>query len=268
MGWMWSSAPSPAQGSAPSKAEAAQKAARSRQAEEDQADVELAKFMAEIQADLSGGKPSGDAAAAQPEPKAPSATATPAAAQPGSSWLSLWGTSKAAANPNPPASEILSATAKRASDAPAQPARLDPLSESLLPTTMSCRQAFDTAFHCNSLGGQWTAVYREGTMRSCSEHWDDFWFCMRTRAYAEPQKSEAIRDHYRQRELRKYGHGRPNSTDVWESRSETVPPGSAFRQRYEMPDVSDEEWQRLEIERRRKVQEALRQEAAREGGRT
>lgn len=124
---------------------------------------------------------------------------------------------------------------------------------------MSCRQAFDAAFHCNSLGGQWTSVYRAGSVRSCSEHWDDFWFCMRTRAYSSPQKEEAIRDHYRKKEYAKYfAPGRPSSTDVWEPRTEKVEPGSAFREPLDMPDVSDEEWRRREIERRRRVQEFLK----------
>ncbi|KAI1745681.1 hypothetical protein F4680DRAFT_402978 [Xylaria scruposa] len=128
---------------------------------------------------------------------------------------------------------------------------------------MSCRQAFDHAYHCNSLGGQWTAVYRAGTVRSCSEQWDDFWFCMRTRAYSGAVKEDAIRDYYRQKELRKYGDGRPNSTDVWEPRSERLPPGSAFQERYVKPDISDEEWYRLEIERQRMIQRMLKEEEER-----
>jgi hypothetical protein len=125
---------------------------------------------------------------------------------------------------------------------------------------MSCRQAFDQAYHCNSLGGQWTAVYREGTMRSCSEQWDDFWFCMRTRAYTGAFKEEAIKDHYRQKELKKYGPGRPNSTDIWDARSEKLPVGAAFQNAYVKPDIDDEEWRRQEIERRRMVQRMLREQ--------
>ncbi|KAI1293357.1 hypothetical protein F5Y03DRAFT_374024 [Xylaria venustula] len=126
---------------------------------------------------------------------------------------------------------------------------------------MSCRQAFDHAFHCNSLGGQWMSVYRSGTMRSCSEQWDDFWFCMRTRAYSGTMREEAIRDYYRQKELAKYGPGKPNSTDVWEPRTEKLPPDTAFQgPRYVKPDISDEEWRRLEIERRRTIQRRLREE--------
>ena len=81
---------------------------------------------------------------------------------------------------------------------------------------------------------------------------------MRTRAYTGETKEEAIRDYYRQRELAKYyGPGKPKSTDVWEAREEKVAPGTAFQKKYEMPDISDEEWWQMEIEHRRKVQEEL-----------
>ncbi|RSL71651.1 hypothetical protein CEP53_001393 [Fusarium sp. AF-6] len=106
----------------------------------------------------------------------------------------------------------------------------DALSEALLPTDMSCRQAFDQAWACNSMGGQWNAVYRYGEMRSCSEHWDDFWFCMRTKGYSPEMREKAIREHYRAKEFVKYGPGKPSSEDVWESREERVPEGSTFNQ--------------------------------------
>ncbi|RSL50263.1 hypothetical protein CEP54_012026 [Fusarium duplospermum] len=106
----------------------------------------------------------------------------------------------------------------------------DALSEALLPTEMSCRQAFDQAWACNSMGGQWNAVYRYGEMRSCSEHWDDFWFCMRTKGYSPEMREKAIREHYRAKEFVKYGPGKPSSEDVWESREEKVPEGSTFNQ--------------------------------------
>lgn len=127
---------------------------------------------------------------------------------------------------------------------------------------MSCRQAFDAAFHCNSLGGQWLSVYREGGVRSCSEKWDDFWFCMRTRAYAPGSaKDDAVRDHYRRKELARYhGPGKPSSLDVWEPRTELLPPGSAFAHPYVRPDVGDEEWRRREIEHWRAVRQALEAE--------
>jgi len=62
------------------------------------------------------------------------------------------------------------------------------LEEELLPTDMSCRQAFDAAFYCQSLGGQFNNLYRYGGIRSCSENWKDFWFCMRTKSYTPEQK--------------------------------------------------------------------------------
>jgi hypothetical protein len=66
------------------------------------------------------------------------------------------------------------------------------LEEELLPTEMSCRQAFDAAFYCQSLGGQFNNLYRYGGIRSCSENWKDFWFCMRTKSYTPEQKESAL----------------------------------------------------------------------------
>ncbi|KAF4973407.1 hypothetical protein FSARC_301 [Fusarium sarcochroum] len=129
-----------------------------------------------------------------------------------SSWLSL----KKSSRPSAPAP----------SDIPPR----DTLSEALLPTDMSCRQAFDQAWACNSMGGQWNAVYRYGEMRSCSDHWDDFWFCMRTKGYSAEQREKAIREHYRAKEFTKYGPGRPSSEDVWESREDKLPVGTTFNE--------------------------------------
>jgi hypothetical protein len=122
---------------------------------------------------------------------------------------------------------------------------------------MSCRQAFDLAFHCQSVGGQFLSVYREGGMRSCSTHWEDFWFCMRTKSYSPEMKQKLIRDHYRKKEAAKYGNGKPSSEDVWEARTERVPLDSAFSERYDAPAVSDEDWQRLQMERTRRIREEL-----------
>ncbi|ODH26216.1 hypothetical protein ACO22_04732 [Paracoccidioides brasiliensis] len=83
--------------------------------------------------------------------------------------------------------------------------------EFLYPTTMSCRSAFDYAFFCQSFGGQWVNVYRYGELRSCSEHWSDFWFCMRTRSYPDEEKAKMIADRYRKKAV-KYKTG-PSSED-------------------------------------------------------
>lgn len=78
------------------------------------------------------------------------------------------------------------------------------------------------------MGGQWNAVYRYGAMRSCSDQWDDFWFCMRTKSYSGEMREKMIRAHYRNREYAKYGPGKPSSEDIWESRSEKVEPGTVM----------------------------------------
>ncbi|KAM3547894.1 hypothetical protein MY1884_009397 [Beauveria asiatica] len=136
--------------------------------------------------------------------------------------------------------------------------RRDPLSESLLPTEMSCREHFDAAWGCNLLGGQWNAVYRDGRMRTCSDKWDDFWFCMRHRASSGPVKEEAIRTHYRNKEYQKYyAPGKANSEDVWEARMEKMPPSTAFTEEIDPPSMGDEEWRIMELERRQKIRDEL-----------
>ncbi|MCJ1287527.1 hypothetical protein MMC26_006879 [Xylographa opegraphella] len=94
--------------------------------------------------------------------------------------------------------------------------------ERLYPTTMSCRAAFDSAFYCQSFGGQFMNLYRYGGMRDCSDQWSNFWFCMRTNsgAMGEEWKKRKIQEHYEER-ARKYKVG-PSSEDVWEMRREIV----------------------------------------------
>lgn len=281
MGWMWAS---PDTSAAPRDGDkAAPPPSSAKKPESDYGDPEIAKFMAQIQNEFGGGT------SARPSPGRADGPATGRTAEPSASrddgaskssslWGSVWGSSSATSSP-PPASATQSALSPSLSvpreaaatntaeaQAPAwdaqaeRPPALDPISESLLPTTMSCRQAFDAAFYCQSVGSQFHAIYRAGTVRTCSQHWDDFWFCMRTRAYSGPVKEAAIRDHYRRREWARYGPGQPSSTDVWESRDEKVRPGEAFQERYEPPEISDEEWRLAEVERRRQVQEALARE--------
>ncbi|KAJ5576391.1 hypothetical protein N7535_003317 [Penicillium sp. DV-2018c] len=90
--------------------------------------------------------------------------------------------------------------------------------ESLYPDTMSCRNAFDYAFFCQSFGGQFVNVYRYGELRSCSDHWDNFWLCMKTRTWPEDLRRREIRDHNRKKAI-KYKTG-PSSEDVWDVRLE------------------------------------------------
>ncbi|KAI9813989.1 MAG: hypothetical protein M1827_003453 [Pycnora praestabilis] len=91
---------------------------------------------------------------------------------------------------------------------------------SLIPTTMSCRQAFDSAFYCQSMGGQFNNLYRYGKMRNCSENWSQFWFCMRTKSQPDDKRKAMIHEHYRQRAV-KYKVG-PSSEDIWKLRKEPI----------------------------------------------
>ncbi|PVI04173.1 hypothetical protein DM02DRAFT_203261 [Periconia macrospinosa] len=84
------------------------------------------------------------------------------------------------------------------------------------PTTMSCRAAFDNAFYCSSFGGHFNDIYRYGQLRSCSEQWADWRFCMRIKTFSAEAKAEAIQDRYREKE-KKLLDG-PNSEDVWRRR--------------------------------------------------
>lgn len=94
-----------------------------------------------------------------------------------------------------------------------------------LPRSMSCRAAFDSAFYCSSLGGHFNDIYRYGQLRSCSDHWNDFWFCMRTKnSYSGPEvKEQLIMERYAEKE--KAIKAKPNSEDVWSRRG----PGEEVR---------------------------------------
>jgi hypothetical protein len=85
---------------------------------------------------------------------------------------------------------------------------------------MSCRAAFDSAFYCSSLGGHFNDIYRYGQLRSCSDHWNDFWFCMRVKNSYNPRetKERMVQDRYREKED-KVRSG-PSSEDVWRVRGE------------------------------------------------
>ncbi|KAF5863136.1 hypothetical protein ETB97_010595 [Aspergillus alliaceus] len=109
-------------------------------------------------------------------------------------------------------------TSESPESTPSTPSSIAP--ESLYPDSMSCRSAFDYAFFCQSFGGQFVNVYRYGELRSCSEHWDNFWLCMKTRTWSDGARKKAIRDHYRKKAI-KYKTG-PSSEDVWNLRTEPI----------------------------------------------
>ncbi|KAF2678292.1 hypothetical protein K458DRAFT_423238 [Lentithecium fluviatile CBS 122367] len=85
-----------------------------------------------------------------------------------------------------------------------------------LPTTMSCRAAFDSAFYCASLGGHFNDIYRYGQLRSCSEHWADWRFCMTLTNTSAEGKARAIQARYKEKEDKV--REKPNSEDVWRKR--------------------------------------------------
>ncbi|KAJ6439634.1 6-phosphofructo-2-kinase 1 [Purpureocillium lavendulum] len=230
MGWLWtsSSAPKPSDSQQDARADSNPPSTGQTAAPNEPVDPEIQKFYDLFKNDDSSPSPNAN----------PSESSNDQSKSTLASWLTLKASPKS-------------------SQAPPEAPIGDALSESLLPTDMSCRQAFDLAWSCNSLGGQFNAVYRYGEMRSCSEHWDDFWFCMRTKSYTGELKEKMVRAHYREKEWRRYGSGKPNSEDVWESRTVKVPPGTAFTERVDAPTLSDDEWRRAEDSRRKAVRAEL-----------
>ena len=81
---------------------------------------------------------------------------------------------------------------------------------------MSCRAAFDSAFYCASFGGRFNDIYRYGSLRSCSEHWADWRFCMTLTGTSKEGQARAIKERYREKEAKV--EKQPNSEDIWERR--------------------------------------------------
>jgi len=112
--------------------------------------------------------------------------------------------------------------------------------DSLYPKELSCRSALDYAMFCQSFGGQFVNIYRYGNFRSCSNHWQDFWLCMRTRNWDKKDRAKAIQDHYRKKAIQ-YKTG-PSSEDVWEVRQE--PAKDAFQGNLEELEAKIAQWQK------------------------
>lgn len=112
--------------------------------------------------------------------------------------------------------------------------------DSLYPAEIHCRSAFDYGMFCQSLGGQFVNVYRYGSFRSCSNHWDDFWLCMRTRNWDEKDRAKAIKEHYRKKAI-KYKTG-PSSENIWEVRTEPVK--DAFQDNLEELETKIAQWKK------------------------
>lgn len=91
----------------------------------------------------------------------------------------------------------------------------------LYPRTMSCRDAFDQAFYCQSIGGKFNDIYRYGAVKQCSEHWAAFWFCMRIRTLPGKDKEEQIADYYQQRDAKRRKEW-GSSEAVWDLREKAV----------------------------------------------
>ena len=115
---------------------------------------------------------------------------------------------------------VKTSSQQQATTSSTQPRQTDISPDSFYPAEMSCRSSFDYAMFCQSFGGQFVNVYRYGSFRSCSNHWDDFWLCMRTRQWDKEDRQKAIHEHYRKKAV-KWKTG-PSSEDIWEVRTEPV----------------------------------------------
>ncbi|KAK4195231.1 hypothetical protein QBC40DRAFT_289377 [Triangularia verruculosa] len=235
MGWFWNSpspspkAPEAIPGTSPSSI--AQPSPSSLGEKKPSTDDEVSKFLREIQAAANPSSQPAPPQAPEPEPDAAKA-----------SWLPSWLSAPAPETPPPPPKD------KRSEASIA-------MSEALLPTTMSCQDAFDYAWHCHTPGSQVNSVYRYGGVRQCTELWDDFWFCMRTKSWEPQLRAEAIKDHFRKKEAAKYGHGQPSSEDIWESRDGKVEPGTTFNKSFDPPIKDDAAFEREDQENRRSIRE-------------
>lgn len=276
MGWFWG-ATAPAKPQQDAEQEPAQlpahppKAAATTAAE---VDPEMRKFLEELMGEVKSMREADQAAsreAAAATAAAATATTPASPKKPISPWGSRWASASLSEQaPVETETTITTATTQHSHDDPSTTTadpdnpnnapRLSPLAESLLPTTMNCETAFNLAFYCRSMGGQFNHLYRYGTVRSCNEHWKDFTFCMRVKGYGEGKvKEDSIRDHYRQKELAKYGPGMPSSEDVWKEREEMVRPGEAFSMPVEAPTVGDAEFQKWEMDRMERIRKGLRE---------
>lgn len=264
MGWLWG--PSAAAKPSTSDDAAAQDSAATPPAQppkpaapSPETDTEVHKFLEEFMGEVNSMRKADQAASSSPPPTQEAST-KPAL----SSWASKWASTSMSGRTDTTTTSSSSSPADAITDEnPNGEPRLSPLAESLLPTTMNCEQAFNFAFYCQSLGGQWNYIYRYGTVRSCGEHWDDFFFCMRAKGTpAGKVKEDMIREHYRRKELAKYGPGKPNSEDVWQERTERVKPDEAFVMPVEAPRVSDSEYQQWEMERMERIRKGLREESS------
>ncbi|KAJ4422861.1 hypothetical protein N0V82_002518 [Gnomoniopsis sp. IMI 355080] len=215
-------------------------------------DPEMRKFLEELMGEVKNMREADQAATAATPPPSNKIKVSP--------WGSRWASSSSSEQQTPSYTDNTTTTTTYDPDNPNNEPRLSPLAESLLPTTMNCESAFNLAFHCRSLGGQFTSLYRYGTMRSCDEQWKDFTFCMRVKGFGEGKvKEDAIRDYYRKKELAKYGPGMPSSDDVWKERKELVKPGEAFSTPVEQPTVGDAEHQKWEMERMERIRKGLKE---------
>lgn len=134
-------------------------------------------------------------------------------------WLSNQTPQSEATQPPPPSSQPQPSQQPELLE-PASP----PISSLSHPTALSCRSLFDQAFFCQSPAGQFLSVYRYKSIRSCSDIWADFRFCITTKNSlskwaGDGVAAEAVEQRFREREERTYRTpGARSSDEVWVER--------------------------------------------------
>lgn len=116
---------------------------------------------------------------------------------------------------DPEKTAVAAATAREIASRPPEEPR-----ESMFADTMSCSQCFDMAYYCSSVGGQLNNVYRYGALRSCSDLWAQWRFCMRSKAWGDETRRIKTREFNREKAA-KFKIGK-SSEDIWEVRKEPV----------------------------------------------
>ncbi|GAB7366080.1 hypothetical protein MBLNU230_g7645t1 [Neophaeotheca triangularis] len=111
--------------------------------------------------------------------------------------------------------------------------------QTLYPRELSCRQLFDQAFYCQSLGGKFNDIYRFGTLQACNEHWSAFWFCMRARSLDKGERERQVVEFYRDRDERRRKQW-GSSEDVWPLRERMVE--RAFWRDPDVEEGGEREW--------------------------
>ncbi|CAD0056761.1 unnamed protein product [Aureobasidium pullulans] len=69
--------------------------------------------------------------------------------------------------------------------------------------------------------GKFNDIYRYGELKSCSDNWNAFWFCMRIKALPDHEREERIKEFYQAKDERDKAE-KGSSEKIWDIRTEPV----------------------------------------------